>query len=104
MDDEVVAAAISRIDTNIESMKGAIEEMKSNCTRTESSRGGDIKDLYEKINKLGAGLYKTTSGLALKTENHQGRLDTHDRYFGYVAAILVGIIIAVAAAVLIGRM
>jgi hypothetical protein len=100
MDDEAVATAIASLDTKMDVVLTAINDIKLNCVRTETSRGEDIKDLYEKISKLGAGLYKITNGLAIKAENHTSRLDAHDRYFGYVAAVLIGIIIAVAAAII----
>ena len=93
MDDEAVAAAISRIDANIQFLKEGMEEIKTNCTRTETARGADIQDLYEKHNEL-----------ALQVKGHDGRLDTHDRYFGYTATVIVGIIIAVVAAVIAGRL
>jgi hypothetical protein len=93
MDDEAVAAAISRIDANMQFLKEGIAEIKSNCTRTETARGEDIQDLYEKHNNL-----------ALKVKGHGDSLAAHNRYFGYTATILVGIIITVIAAVIVGRL
>ncbi|MDD1695101.1 MAG: hypothetical protein LUQ71_10295 [Methanoregula sp.] len=87
MDNEAVATAIARLDTKMDSVLTAINDIKTNCERTETSRSEDIKNLFEKNNKL-----------ALQVESHKGQLATHNRYFGYVAAILVGIIIAVGAA------
>ena len=96
MDDEAVATAIAELNTKMDTVVKAVEDIKSNCVRTEGSRGEDIKELHEKINKLGASLYKTVNGLAIQAENHKARLDTHDRYFGYVASILIGLILTLA--------